>query len=77
MFDTFNLLAEIHRFVILKMFYPPERLCESRTQCGPFDALPLYCGYRRVFDTFNLQKEIRRFEILILFYLLMGWDGMD
>ena len=33
-FDIFNLQTEIRLFEILKMFYPPKRLCESRTRMG-------------------------------------------
>ena len=42
--DTFNLLAEIRQFEILKMFYPSEGVCERRTQWVLFDTLPFNCG---------------------------------
>ena len=35
MFDTFNLQAEIRRFEILKMLYPPEGLCGAEPEGGP------------------------------------------
>ena len=34
-FHTFNLLAEIRRFEILKMLYPPEGLCGAEPERGP------------------------------------------
>ena len=32
---TFNLLAEIRRFEILKMLYPPEEFCGAEPEGGP------------------------------------------
>ena len=43
MFDTFNLLADIRRFEILKMFFPPKGLCEAEPEWGPFDSSILLC----------------------------------
>ena len=46
---------------MLKIFYPPKRLCESRTQWGPFDRLSILLYLRNGFDTFKIQTFWRPF----------------
>ena len=68
-YGTFVSDPVIRLFEILKMFYPPKGLCESRTRMGSIWRLSiLMCLRKGVFFTFNLRVEIYHFQIMKIFY---------